>query len=494
MSTRASSPTVLAIEQWIRWGILGLLALLPFHAFAVTAIGRFAGLSTADSVHPAFTLLQGWKEVLLVALCLFALARSIALRSTQLRFLAVDGIILGIAVLSLLHLPVATGWYSSWLLGLRTNAEFLLPFYLARSVPWNSAERAQLLRVLAASGILALALGLLHAVLPENWLISLGYSPYVSSFVPGKPIPLFHGVGEDLTRRWMSTFSGPNQYAAYLLLLLGLGIGARRAASRSETARQPWVLGQWWALAAIVGSLVCTGSRSGLLGAAAVVGVTVLLTLKTSMQRVLVIGGVVLLGTVGLGGYAWLAPASFEAHVIRAGSTSDHAVKFLEGLAVVREHPAGLGLGQAGPVSTWTRRFEIGGDGGLVSESWYLQIAQELGVVGFLLYTGLLIGLILQALRMFRVARDPDLQALALGVGLGMLGTATQALVLHTFADNAPLTLTLFTLSGIIAERTATYVAPTSTLKTKAHHALVRATHTAPEDASDDAAAGRDRL
>lgn len=482
---REGTPLPQLLTRWVRGGLIALVALLPFHAFAITAVSRALGLSTDDWLSPWVTALQAWKELLLVVLLVLVVWRSLLERRFPFRVLAIDLFVVGLLLLALLHLPLRTGWYTSWVLGLRTDLEFLLPWYLARSVPWNVKDLRTLLRTVAISAVAVLLLGVAHGLLPERLLTQLGYSPYVSSWVPGKPLPLFHALGDGTIRRWMSTFAGPNQYAAELLLLLGIALGvllARRAAGVRDAGRS---LGfpAWLVLAGVLPSLLLAGSRGAMLGALVVAGALCLTALQTLRARVLAVATLILVACSGIGVYAALAPASFNAQVVRLGSSDDHVTKFLKGVQVIADHPAGLGLGQAGPVSARLQRVEIGGSGGLVSESWYLQVGEELGVAGLALIVAYYLALLLLCINLGRAARDLEVRALAWGTALGALGLFTQATFLHTFADNAPVTLTLWVLFGIIAERTATFVAPTSTLKSKAFHALQAGRTSAADDA-----------
>ncbi len=483
-----SLPLPQRLTRIVRAGLLIILAALPFHAVIVTVLSRALGWSTSDWVSPWVQLLQAWKEIALVVLAILIAIRSILQRKLPFRPLPIDLFVVALLVLCLITLPVSTGWYTSWLWGLRTDFAFVLPWLLARSVPWNVKQLRTLFLVLGGSAVLSLLLALAHGLLPEDILVQLGYSPYVSSWVPGKPLPLFHALGET-TRRWMGPMSGPNQFAAALLLLIGLAIGVllakRLAEARAHAAslRFPsWII--------VIGgtvALILTMSRGAMLGGLAMLVVLALGALPTLQKRLAAAAVLVLLACGSIGAYALLDPTGFQTRIVRAGSSDDHVTKFVRGLGVIADHPAGIGLGQAGPVSVRFRAVEIGGDGGLVSESWYLQIGQELGIAGLALMLAYLVALLIQCVRLGRAARDPELRALAWGAGLGAVGVMVQAVFLHTFADNMPVTLTLWTLFGIIAERTATYVAPTSTLKSKALHALTEARARPDEPLADRA-------
>jgi O-antigen ligase len=89
-------------------------------------------------------------------------------------------------------------------------------------------------------------------------------------------------------------------------------------------------------------------------------------------------------------------------------------------------HPFGTGLGSTGPVSL---RFEV--TGSIITESWYLQVATQTGIVGGLAFV-FLVGMVL--LGLWQRARNTEF---AIGPLCALVGVALGGLVLHTFEEPA---------------------------------------------------------
>jgi hypothetical protein len=95
-------------------------------------------------------------------------------------------------------------------------------------------------------------------------------------------------------------------------------------------------------------------------------------------------------------------------------SAGNRPVSVRAGLIVVAEHPLGLGLGTAGPKAA--RFDEQEGKPRILTETWYILYAIQVGVVGLalLLLTGVTI--------LWRLWQDRlwPLSRVALGIGLGL--------------------------------------------------------------------------
>lgn len=106
-----------------------------------------------------------------------------------------------------------------------------------------------------------------------------------------------------------------------------------------------------------------------------------------------------------------------------------------------RDRILGYGLGMAGPVvladpatSELTKQYK---NLNSISESWYLQLSQEIGFVGLLIYLWLYYEVTRQLFRRHVL------------VGFVALGLAVNALTLHTWAADANLNLMFWTLAGL---------------------------------------------
>lgn len=91
----------------------------------------------------------------------------------------------------------------------------------------------------------------------------------------------------------------------------------------------------------------------------------------------------------------------------------------------------GKGLGTSGPIA-----FKYGG---IISESWYLQIILEIGILGLLLWLASSFFILKQLF-----ARKE------LGLFFGFIAVLITALFLHTFADNLVLSYSLFMIIGAV--------------------------------------------
>jgi len=90
----------------------------------------------------------------------------------------------------------------------------------------------------------------------------------------------------------------------------------------------------------------------------------------------------------------------------------------------------GSGLGTAGPAV-----LKYGN--GFISESWYLQIALEMGIIGLLLWLYLIFDILKKLIKIKETA-----------LVLGLIAVSICALFLHTWADNPAVAVTIFVLIG----------------------------------------------
>ena len=163
--------------------------------------------------------------------------------------------------------------------------------------------------------------------------------------------------------------------------------------------------------------------------------------------------------------------------VLRAASSRDHFHRSLEAIQIIAAHPLGLGLGTAGPATNRTADpcvfLEEGADFAwakahpnlcvftgdqqvqpdipcicpLLPENWYLQIGIELGVLGLVFYSTLLI-LLLQRLIPHPPAFAQLFPIVHSSIFLSFLGISIVALFLHSFESSA-VAYTMWMLLGV---------------------------------------------
>ena len=91
----------------------------------------------------------------------------------------------------------------------------------------------------------------------------------------------------------------------------------------------------------------------------------------------------------------------------------------------------GSGLGSAGPAA-------IKYGDGLVSESWYLQILLEIGIIGLSLWLWFIVDI---SVKLWRRRQQ--------GLLMGLLSVSIAAIFLHTWADNPAIAITIFALTSL---------------------------------------------
>jgi len=404
-----------------------LLLGLPFHAFFVTWLGYLSGQSW---------LLSIWKEALVGGLTVMALYAS-SQRPGGWRWLKRPPVIsLGLAIsFGLIGLWIARRFDISTLAGIKTT---VIPFILFFAMqPLASHLRWSRLRlwVLGPATIVAILAILQFLIMPTQWLTSLGYgSTTIAAFQAIRPEVSFG--------RSFATLGGPNQLGAYLILptiwFLGLALTA-------ATRQKRLIAAIAWSILTL--GLVVSFSRSAWVGLLIAAGVLIWRRLPGRWR-------IPSLATfVGLGGLGYVfleniikRPITTTDIILKnifvradigsgtvVGADEGHIQAVQNGLRLVSQHPFGLGIGAAGPASTYVA-------GGIITENWYLQILLELGWVGavaVLVAWG-------ECLRRWWQAKELHHHVLM----ASLVGLAGASFFLHIWADST-LALMWWVLAGI---------------------------------------------
>jgi hypothetical protein len=428
-----------------------LLILLPFHAFLVTVLTKvFAGPN-----HAPITVLSLWKEGLLGLILIVAIAEIVTSKSRFWRIDWIDGMIVGLVVLSVL-VSLTTGQsVNTYLLGFRYDFVPLIAFLILRRVEWSEWFLQKAAVALLIDGVAIATYGIATLFLPQSFFTWLGYSDKHSLYIPSGPVAAFQYIGESGIRRVQSTFSGPNQFGLWLLLPWSVVLSYLISSARK----------QWIVVAGLVigAGILVSFSRSAWISAVVIALVFAYRNFSTrNFYRSLLYGGViaVLCGSVLL----TLNPSVLS----RATSSGDHLRLPLEAVQKMIQHPFGLGIGTAGPASNRTSdtcvKLQEGADaswakdapglcvfvGGtqvqpvgrachcpLLTENWYLQMGVELGVIGFVLFCVLTVMVGWKLAKRFgdhpRVG-TPAPQEIIL---FGFIGISVAALFLHAWEDAA---------------------------------------------------------
>ncbi len=422
------------IPGWLQWGLFGVLGLIfvlmPFHAFLSTWAGSgWGGIEAWKS----------WKELLLAAASMplivwlsFKPRRWARLFEDPLAWWIIAFIFV-LGLMSLIHFQ--TNGAAATFAGLAITGRYFLGFVLAYALfhygtwQWPVIRRRAAGYVLGA-GLLVAVLGIIQVLLlPNDFLTRFGYNKETTI----APYTLID-ENPDAPRAF-ATLRGPNDYGAFLILPLLLTLIAARK-------------NHWWLVGSgvILFALFESGSRSAWLGAVTAIIALVAMTLGrrivTSRKWQLgIVGALVLAAAVGI---AALSIPSVRLEIFHSspddtslteGSTDKHWQATLAGLQRVMMNPLGCGAGCAGPASYY-------GEHPRISENYYVQIAEETGISGLILW----IGIAVMVGRHLWKRRADYLARVLLGTfaGISVIG-----LWLHVWADD-PLSLTWWLLTGAV--------------------------------------------
>jgi hypothetical protein len=416
MKTAALKYTVLS---WVSGMTMVILLLMPFHAL-LTVWG-----SSILGGH--YIALRLWKEVLLV-LCvlgtLYLIATDHKIRthtlSRRLVWLILLYMLLNV-VWGLLALNQHDVSAKALGYGLIVNLRFLA-FFL---VTWAVALRMSRLRshwqwmvYWPAMGVAAFGLLQIFA-LPHDFLRHFGYGPMT--------IPPFETINNNEHYiRIASTLRGANPLGAYLIIpisLLVVLLLSRR--------RRTWLQAAF--LAELLLVLFFTFSRSAWIGAGLSIGVILLVAVRTRIARRVVLGvaGGLVVVAAGLT-ILWSHTPKYQNFVfhtqsgsaIEQTSNEDHLAALKENGKSVLRQPLGHGPGTAGPASVYNTEHTP-----RLAENYFVQIAQETGWLGLLLF--MLINVGVGYLLWLRRA-DP----LALSLFASLIGLTFINLLSHAWTDD----------------------------------------------------------
>ena len=475
-------------------GILAILfLLLPFHPFLKT----FLDQSIFHGNLP--TILVAWKEILVVIFCFISLFLSFQ-KKTEFQFDSLDFAILSFCVVSILTGIFFTGsgfpqniWQVLW--GAKYSLLFLIFFTAVRKFPFTIFEKKKLFNITIFSGTLVIFFGIMQVFLPENFLVNFGYLSEYGNTNPEKGISYCHKIENRFTTdefcRSQSTFSGPNQFAAYLIVILPiLFFGALQSQQLLTTL--------FFFLIFLAGgiNLFLTFSRSVWIGAIFSAAIFFIISARKKINAnnffliflmgifslffpifspenfdqlskfsiffaggflfflvffwisnfwkkyfspffssffPLILGGF-LVSKIWAGEFFWNI-------FVRPSSSKGHLERTLDGIKFLKENLIGLGLGDAGPASA---RFANPGETGFLPESWFLQVGLESGFLGLALFLTIIFLIGQELCKSKNINTKPLFLSLVALVVAGNL--------LHIF-ESAAVSLTFFGLMGVALAR-----------------------------------------
>lgn len=408
-----------------------IMLLLPLHAFLSTWGGTAIG---------PLLVWKSWKEIALALLVPFVAVYCL-LEPEVVKLLWSRWFNKLIVVYVALHLVLAffsQASMSAVVAGLLMNLRFLAMVTLGQLIaasdhPWVHKLKAWLgpwlLWVMIGLSIVAI---LQVTVLPKDFFAWFGYNKDTTI----APVTLVDNNPNVL--RAFATMRGPNTLGAYLLIPLAFGLYCLTQRRRRALATVAALLG--------ILALVLTDSRSAWLGAGAMVlamgGLFMPRQVFITWAKRLIIPVIVILALLG-----WAAVnvpalrlAIFHSSpgdpTLTEGSTDAHWAATWQGIKGVIAAPLGTGPGSAGPASFYNTK-----GGPRLSEDYFVQIGQEAGVLGMLLFLAISF---LVAKALWQTKTPAAQLLLASFIGINVIN-----IFLHGWADD-PTAMTWWGLAGLV--------------------------------------------
>lgn len=414
MKVAALKYTVLT---WVCGFATAILLLIPFHAFLTVWLSSLFG---------HYMALRLWKEALLV-LCVIGSLYLIA-TDHKIRFHTLSRRLVWL-ILAYMLLTVVWGLLALYQhdvtkkalgYGLIVNLRFLAFFLVTWAVALRLGRlRTNWPRLLYWPAIVVVVIGLLQAfVLPNDFLRHFGYN--ANTILPTETIN--HNSNYI---RVFSTLRGANPLGAYLVIPISLvSIWLLRG-------QRNWRRALFLAAALVV--LFFTFSRSAWAGA--VLSLVVVLFLSRLSRRsqqisLAVAAGLVVIGaTLTLGFHENVRFQNFILHTQKNSAvptTSDqgHLAATMAGLRQLGHHAFGNGPGTAGPASIYNTGHPV-----RIAENYYIQIGQEVGWLGLLMFILINAGV---AYLLFVRRDDP----LALALFASLIGITFINMLSHAWTDD----------------------------------------------------------
>lgn len=353
-----------------------ILVLLPFHAFLTVWASSIAG---------HYTALRLWKEFLMVPL--FAGTVYLVIKKPDLRrHIFKSWLFRLIATYMALTLIVGLTAYTRHQVDLKAlaygclvNLRFLGLFLMVMIVAGISPilrEKWRLLVLAPATAVIIFGL-LQYFVLPYDFLRHFGYND--STIFP------YETLNQNIHNlRIGSTLRGANNLGAYLILVISASVAMLGLFSRKFLSRYVW-------FAAALLTLFFSFSRSAWVGAVLGISTILWLSIRTTKTKkrlaivgafLAVLGGIIVISLHDTTGFK-NAIFHTDSHRVETSSNEKHLSAAKDGLLDVVHQPLGRGPGTAGPASTYNNHPPR------VAENYFIQIGQEVGVIGLFLFVAI---------------------------------------------------------------------------------------------------------
>lgn len=465
---------------------------LPFHAFLVTFLSSILLHSTSNNLPGLSLLIASWKEIWIVFIGFLVAIKWIKSRRFPIqKFYLFDKIFLVFGIVALFSFVFQSQNIISWIWGFRLDFVYFVLFYLIRCFDFDIRQIKKVFYCLLASWISSMLFGLMlfsfsfdrvpnhidflsekylklsqenkdllakyydnagdvrfssdelkiFFATPdrinfwndnfENVMSKFGYSSNISSYNPYKPLPAYHFIEAKMSARYSGTLSGPNQAWFYAMIFIALLLA--NISSKNQVNKYVFILALLLALLVLYFSF----SRSSWIWMTVALGLYGICEYPAKYRKqMLIVSLVLLISTSSLLYVFW--KDFVKRTIIREWSSSMHMQKSIEWIKQVISHPLWVGIGNAGPVtirfSEWDKQN--------IAECWFIQMFQEFGIHGGLVYLTLMISFLTE---LYRKRKE---HFMILGGFLGLTWLLTGGLFLHSFEDMS-VSLLLFLIIGL---------------------------------------------
>jgi len=309
--------------------------------------------------------------------------------------------------------------------GFRFDALFLLAYFVGRGLELKREHVRWLVVALIPTSVAVAVVAVCQWALPGQstaFFQMLHYQEFMRTLGATGELFRTRDLGDTEIPRVSSLVAGDLALAYYQVFMIpfaaALFFAARKPAHQAAGALF---------LVTMIAVVVLTVTRSAIL--ASLVALVFVTLLGSGIGKMTAISGVIASAAMAFLLFSGLTATSLGGLASpQEGSTQEHVNRLVTSVDLLQGDPLGRGLSTAGPLA---QRQIL--QGGFTNESWYLQLATEIGVVGAVLFALISLGVVVVAFISYRQVKDPWLRALTIGTAGGGLGLMTVAVVLHVW-------------------------------------------------------------
>jgi O-Antigen ligase len=426
-----------ATWRWPVGAAIVLAALGPINRFVILL------MFNVISSPLLMTAVRLWDDAL-VSVLVLRVAHDAFCRRTAPRVMYLDLLVISFIAISILYVfypgTLEGNSFFNRFNGFRFDALFLLAYFAGRGIELERRHVRWLVIALLPTAIAVAVFAVFQWALPsqsETFFNALHYDEYMRNLgasgelfrtrdLSGMEVPRVSSlVTGDLTLSYYQMFMIP--FAA------GLFFVARKPLEQAGAAAL---------LLAMLAVVILTVTRSAI--AASVVGLIVVTLVGRGTGKMTALAGVIVALALAFLLVSGLTPTAISGIASpEEGSAQEHASRLTTSVELLEDDPLGRGLATAGPLA---QRELL--QGGFTNESWYLQIATEIGLIGAALFATVVLVTVVASLISTTQIRDPWLRALTIGTAGSGLGFLLVGVVLHVW-EFSSLSALFWLMAGI---------------------------------------------